>query len=249
MASETKTFQKGWSIDYTNIGLNITEVWIGPDTEIITLASTYPQGESYTNSETELSGVVKSSKFEKIEADYSKWTVTYFKNKVPKSGSDPDTLDDVWSETCAQYQYPLEKYLDKYEAKALNAWKQLDPDKQLEWIDGGVTYLPGKALDVAKLEFAGVSSVQRSYPQVTRTRVFSKLKENIKPELNQTSTIPDDQFKWDEEMSWLKVGFDWVQDIADNWTLTETWIGTPASDGGWNKNLYKTWPFYYENTQ
>ena len=242
----TTTLQKGMTVDYTSIGENITEVWIGDETDIATLASTYPQGATYTNSDN-LSGVVKSSKTEKIESDCAKWTVNYFHNKAPSSGQgEDDPLDDIWAENCAQYQYPLEKYLDKYEAKALAAWKQEDPDTQLDWIEEGINKLPGKSLDVAKLMFAGTYNVQRSYPQVTRVRIFRRLQTSISPELNTVDSTPDSQFHWDETMSWLKVGFDWVQDTADNWTLTETWIGTPESDGGWNTDLYKDWPFYYE---
>ena len=243
--------QCGKTIDYTSIGNAITETWIGEDDVIATKAQTYCQGKKYTNADGE--GVVRTSRTEKLQSDRSKWTVTYFVNKDPGSGHEDEPLDDIWSENVAQYQFPLERYLDKYEAKAIKEWERQDPDVQVEWIDAGVAMLPGKALDVAKLKMAGTNEVVRCYPQCVRTRVFSSFKENISPDLCTIDDTPEDEFidsaaDWDEEMSWLKVGFDWSQDTADNWTLVETWIGSPVADGGWNENLYgpigTRWPFY-----
>lgn len=244
--------QCGKTIDYTNIGNSITEVWIGKDDDIKDLAEGHKQGDKYENADGE--GVVRSSRTEKIQADRSKWTVVYFVNKEVGGGDDPDPLEDIWSENVAQYQFPLEKYLDKYEAKAIKEWERQDPDVQVDWIDEGISKLPGKALYVAKFKQAGINEVMRCYPQVTRTRVFSKRKDNIKPELCHIDDTPDGEFEWDEEMSWLRVGFDWTQDTADNWTLVETWIGTPADDGGWDVKLYGEvsdgrWSFYDPETE
>ena len=248
--------QVGKTTEYRQDVAVTTETYIGPEDVIATTAASYRAGGSYTPPGTgQKACTITLSRTEKIQSDRAKWTFSYGQDKG--SSSSPDTpLSTVWSCVVAQYQFPLEKYLDREEAAKLYDWENKEPDEQKSILDSEAALspesratLPGKSFDVAKLKFSGTNEVQRCYPQATRVRTYNNYKKTIAPNLNTTGTEPDTEFNWTGKnaMSWLKVQFDWEQQPDGTWRLTESWQGYPTNDGGWNSNLYDTWEFYHEN--
>ena len=246
--------QVGKTTEYKKDVAITTETYIGPENVINTTAASYRAGGSYTPPGGDKACTITLSRTEKIQSDRAKWTFSYGQDK--SSGQSPDNpLSTVWSCVVSQYQFPLEKYLNREEAAKLYDWENKEPEEQKSILDteealspGIRATLPGKSFDVAKLKFSGTNEVQRCYPQATRVRTYNNYKKTIAPNLNKTGTEPDDEFDWTEKnaMSWLKVQFDWEQQPDGTWRLTESWQGYPKSDGGWNSNLYDTWDFYYE---
>lgn len=239
----------------------ITESYIGTDNQISALAYSHKAGSTY------LSGQVVNSRFEKLNADQSKWTVTYrigtLSAVTPDPQDPPDTntikvLRETWSSTMAQFSYPLEKYLTSTEAAQLKGWEDLpDMSMKADYVypaaEGEYDSLTGRALAIAKLKWQGTNEVIKYYPQATRTTTYNNSiisntydYKTRGAKLNHIDNTPSVVFKGDAfAVSWLKVGFDWTQNSDGTWTLVESWLGAPTADGGWNTNLYgpNQWEF------
>lgn len=262
--------QTGETRDFLANSIKLARDYIGPDTDIRSLAATYKQGATFQDpEELDLSGTVESSRVFKMESDRSKWSVGVLIElpKGPDPGDDDDSgiISQVWSSTMAQYQYPLEKYLNGKEAFGVASWDVSDPfiklSSQYEYSDLSVVKNPDtgkqnlsvlgefvgelkdiseRAVDVSKLKWAGVDSVMKFYPQVTLTTVYTRYHHAHTREksLGCIDTYPNRQFHQESWISWLKTGFDWTENTDGSWTLVESWMGAPKDDGGWDRRLY-----------
>lgn len=250
-----KNLQVGWTKDYRKDATIVTETYIGPVDTLSNVAKTYKVGEEFTPSGQSKAAMITVSRLEKIQSDQAKWTLSYGSDNGAGGTSSDQPISELWSCTISQYQFPLEKYLNKEEAGKLRDWEMKEPNEQLSILEteealtpGTRQTLPGKSFDVAKLKFSGVNEVIRCYPVAKRVSIYNRYKRTIDPDLNTTGTEPNSEFSWtgDNEMSWLKVQFDWEQQSDGTWQLTESWQGSPTKDGGWNSNLYDEWDFYVE---
>lgn len=211
-----------------------------------------------------------------------------FKTRVVLSaGDEPDEEKIVtWQERSCQYQYPLERYAGKIDAQhtessygdagKLETWKNENGTDQALYgefkikVDGEEEALKDRTLDIAKKIFAGIQSVERYYPEITRVTEYRYIEgddEEVEksiidhidetPDLAKIDDTPDSVWAGKfPNTSWLKVGYD-VQTAASqfegywNATVTETWRGVDKTDNssGWDKNLYGSeaadrWKFY-----
>lgn len=257
--------QCNFTVDYNKFRTDVEISYIGTDTNIQTLASTYRVGSTISNTEvldlpTSLSGIVSYSHLEKIESDRSKWTVKYnTKTSSSNSGADEEPLATTFQMSMAQYEYPLERLFLSSEttgdsgAWAFESWKNMTDLKHKrdykylsDMSQTGAIYtsLNGKAKDLAELYIGGTESFLRFYPQITRQRTWDEKKENNleSTALGKIDTTPNDtqKFKILEEFQssnyqWLKTGFDWAENQDGSWTLTESWLGAPE----WSDKLYE----------
>ena len=229
--------------------------FIGEDSAIETLASTQKKGTAFSGLSSAIPySVIDSSTTEKLEADRTKWTVSYsiYTPKVKPGGGGGDDPSTYYtskdSMTMAQYQFPLYKYLLSDEAAAVMSWENLAGNEvsakqnfQYMKSDGSFDYLSSvsdKAYKAAKKMAAGIEYVQKSYPQITHVEQLSSFKtmttrQNRLNHIDDSSDVPDLIANY----QWLKTQYDWQENDDGTWTLTESWMGTPE-DQPWDEDLY-----------
>lgn len=121
--------------------------------------------------------------------------------------------------------------------------------------------LPSKSKALAKKILAGVQSVMRFYPMLTRTRVYSgqppKCLENLgfidaPPKPGDAAKRPGGVDAAIDAHQWLKCKDDVDQRPDAKWTRTEAWIGIKKtdsqSDSPWDEDLYgaSRWKMPYQ---
>lgn len=255
MSSELSTVKQCSEIrEYLNQKTVVKVSFIGEDNAISTLASAQKKGAAFSGLSAAVpNSMIDSSITEKIQADRTKWTVTYsiYTPKTrPGGGGGHDTTyyTSKDSMTMAQYQFPLYKYLLSNEAAAVRSWELLagndisakqnfqyrDEEDNLKYLSA----VSEKALKTAKKLAAGIEYVQKSYPIITHVQELSAHEKDSDREkrlntVDDSSDVPDliDGYQW------LKTQYDWVQTDTSLWTLTESWMGTPE-DQPWDKDLY-----------
>ena len=240
--------------------------FIGEDEAINTLASQQKKGTAFSGLSTAIPySIIDSSITEKIQADRTKWTVTYsiYTPKTKPGGGGGGEDDSPYyvekdSMTMAQYQFPLYKYLLSNEAAAVRSWELLagndiSAKQNFQYRDeaDNLQYLSAvsaKALETAKKMAAGIEYVQKSYPIMTHTEQLSA-RRTMTTRLEKLNHIDDSIYMPSIKDSypnfqWLKTQFDWVENDDSSWTLTESWMGTPE-DQPWDKDLYglSAWKF------
>lgn len=256
--------------DYLYRKIMVRTSFIGEDSAISTLASTQKKGTAFSGilSDAVEHSVIESSVTEKMEADRTKWNVTYSIYTEHSGGGGGETSAVYYtsqdSMTMVQYQFPLYKYLSADEAAAVQSWESYDWDGEKAEDEGvkksdfkywnplssnfqPLTTVSQKAASVARKLFAGVEYVQKAYPQITHversaTRQTHTTRQNALNHIDNTG-VPDLGMK--NDFSWLKVQYDWTENDDSTWTLTESWTGIPK-DNPWDADLYgpNAWAFY-----
>lgn len=230
--------------------------WIGPYDNMIVSAKAFPEGgiwrdNTITQFSQTLSCTITESKVTKIQSNRGKWDLRFGikSDSASEAGEeeDPDaTLSCTWTTNMAQYTFPLEVYLNSQELKEVYYWKtgsdlDLKANYQYKDVEGMQHSLSGMALSVAQREFGGNEDVIRFFPQATRT---TYLKAQIDPRDNPVmpsyiENLPKlNDFVNGLSMDWLKTEYAWSSDQNGNWTLTESWMGSPKDSGGWDIYLY-----------
>ena len=125
---------------------------------------------------------------------------------------------------------------DQEAAKALAAWDDapaaMRAQLMYEDASGAEKALEGRALSVARLILAGIESVLRFHPVVTRTTWFDE-EPKIKVEgLGEVGSEPEEA---PDGYEYLKTGDHWTQQRDAAWTRVEQWTGART----WNGSLYK----------
>ena len=249
-----------------------TKSWIGPYSSLLLSAKQNPVGAKYIL-DTDISCTITESRVTKIEADRGRWELKFGRpsdaNTAGKDPTDPtDPLIDTWNCNMAQYSFPLEIYLSSgADLAALDAWEN-ENDKSLK---SSYTYrdsknneiqLSGVVRDIAELKYGGTTDVLRFYPQATRQREYL---EKIDSAIDVWPSYIDENSPAKDiypnlSVSWLKTDASWSSrmnndpsfDTDQIWTLTESWIGVGAENGGWNEHLYgstERWEFHKEGNQ
>lgn len=244
--------------------------FIGEDEAINTLASQQKKGTAFSGLSTAIPySIIDSSITEKIQADRTKWTVTYsiYTPKTKPGGGGGGEDDSPYyvekdSMTMAQYQFPLYKYLLSNEYAAVRAWENLPTKYTTLKTDFGflsadannnetsvyLSSVSDKALNTAMKIASGIEYVQKSYPIMTHTEQLSA-RRTMTTRLEKLNHIDNSVYMPSIKDSypnyqWLKTQFDWVENDDSSWTLTESWIGTP-NEQPWDKDLYglSAWEF------
>lgn len=138
----------------------------------------------------------------------------------------------------------VERWMKETDGDLAEAYSYREPD-------GSVTVLTENSQQIAALIAAGVESVIRFYPVVTRRRTYSEPPDDcldnigfkdtppvggssLSPNVKKPSKLADRI----DEYDWLKMQDD-VEEQSDNtFVRTESWWGVKASDGGWKDELY-----------
>lgn len=205
------------------------------------------------------------------------------KLKYPDGDEPSATKIVTWSEKTTKWQFPLEVYAGNVSSDSTDyacagdysAWlnengTNADNYKNFKYslTDSSTVSLSARTLDLAKKRYAGIESVERGYPEVIRTTVYSNIegdegesdasvvrKIDESPNLYQIDSTPNSvwQSKF-SDFSWLKSAYDVEFSETEyegywNATVTESWIGINEKErGAWDKNLYglsaDRWNFY-----
>lgn len=205
-------------------------------------------------------------------------SIPYKKKLYPEQDKPEESKVVVWTEKSTDYEFPIDVYAgessgSQADAGAYAAWKNekeediaLYKDFKVK-VNGTVTDLSGRTLELAKKAYRGVETVRRAYPEVVRTTQYYNLEADEDevdasllgqidetPDLYHIDATPDDVWGGKfPNFSWLKSSYDVDPQPTEyeklwNVTVTETWIGIdPAERGPWDSNLYgddpDRWPF------
>ena len=203
-------------------------------------------------------------------------TLTCTPDDTDTSGSTPSqtALDETWTIKSVRNDMSILAYCGPSQSNPdrtyVEAW-QKEPDGSIANAnsftkpDGSIVNLnnqsPASVALIGKIR-KGIDSVMRFYPQLTKTRTYSKIPAKCYENLNtiDTPTVSDLTSKVVQKMSnfdeivaahtWLKCQDD-VAKLGDGtFQRIESWMGVPNSNGsGWDENLYGTtnrWPMPYQ---
>lgn len=123
------------------------------------------------------------------------------------------------------------------------------------------------SIDLIQKIKAGIESVMRFYPQLTRTRTYDKPPTTVYQRLAMIDTpavgTTEESAKIEKPGNladiiaahvWLKCQDDCVLTGDGKYQRIESWMGVLSKDGGWDENLYgnetmNRWPMPYHHTQ
>lgn len=169
-----------------------------------------------------------------------------------ESHSTNASLSDHYSLRNVMISVPLMRYCGPSEVNNarwydIRKWKQgtdMSKFNEYKWTDdGGKTWneLDARSKLLADKIKAGHEAVQRFYPVVTRTRVYSdEPNDDIGADLSYIDTPP----KWDTAaLAWLKVQDDVTMLSDGTWQRVEQWQGAEALDANFYGDSPSRWAF------
>lgn len=260
----------------------------GPHSDLETLLKSLYNGKEI------LSGwVMSSASLQRNSGNVGTLTITCSSDADGEEGTENNSetstkaLKEVWSLRSVRNDVSILAYCgngkDSPCREWIEAW-QKEPDGKVASIpgftlsDGTVFRFGGGDRDdenratatreiIAKIQ-KGIDSVMRFYPQITRTRTYSKppscVYENLAtidtPEVGSETDFEKEDEETNETTSvkasakrlvkpgnldsiigaheWLKCQDDCSQTADGKYQRVESWIGIIKSDGGWDENLY-----------
>ena len=181
--------------------------------------------------------VVVSAQLRPLRGGMGRLSVTTVLGKA-EDAPEEEALREVVEIEMAQTERDVRTLLggDGEAAKALAAWDDapaaLRAELKYEDADGAEKALEGRALSVARLILAGIESVLRFHPVVTRTTWFDEEPETEVEGLGEVGSEPQGAPAGYE---YLKTGDHWTQQRDSTWTRVEQWTGAKT----WNGSLYR----------
>lgn len=202
--------------------------------------------------EVEAGWLAKSWQLQRLPGQLGLLTVSC----VPDAGqtaSAPNPIRTVWKVASVRADMPILGYCGPSEGvnpqrTDIEMWMRESTSlaDQLKYRadDGSVVELSPASKALAAKIRAGVQSVMRFHPAVTRVRTYAAYVGDFDG-LGRVGSLPNGAPAVGA-YQWLKVRDDADQDPDGNWSRTETWWGAQR----WDPDLYgpNAWPVPYEDT-
>ena len=218
--------------------------------ELKTKASGLSQGDTFEGN------VLKAWNLERAPGNLGYLTLSF----APDAGSYEGSQNPIkvsWSVKSVRNDKSILAYCGPSEGNNpfrahIELWmKETDPEAieadQYTAPDGTKTNLTNADKKITAKLKAGIESVIRFYPLVTRKKIYSSDPGDSFEKLGYIDPLPSGAPTISGNYQWLKVQDDKDEQADGNFARTESWMGALVSEGGWDANLYgiNRWPMPY----